>query len=85
MANGGWTTAVYLDEGLSDAQLAALRRVFSGELGGPPSALAAATGTSLPERTVSMTYTIDGNDATPRDTRRGRSAGRGLRARRLGR
>jgi hypothetical protein len=39
MSEGGWKVGLWIDERASDEQAAALGRVFSGELGGPPAAL----------------------------------------------
>jgi hypothetical protein len=40
MTEGNWTVGLWLDDKASDEQAEALGKVFSGELGGPPAALA---------------------------------------------
>src|SRR2546423_770464 len=39
MTDGNWKVGLWIDESASDEQAAALGRVFSGELGGPPATL----------------------------------------------
>ena len=61
MANGIWTTGLYYDENASAEQNAVLQRLFAGEFGGAPALFRAVSQTFLGEKTVPMTYTIDGN------------------------
>lgn len=61
MANGNWKVGLYLDARADAEQANALGRIFSGELGGPPAAIAAVTGTALGVKSVPIEYRIDGN------------------------
>ncbi|MDJ0851467.1 MAG: DUF1326 domain-containing protein [Myxococcota bacterium] len=61
MANGIWTTGFYYDANASESQQGALRRLLAGDLGGAPSVFRLVTRTFLGEKTVPMTYRIEGN------------------------
>jgi hypothetical protein len=47
MTDGGWKVGLYVSDGASDEQTDALGKVFSGQLGGPPAALAPLLGEFL--------------------------------------
>jgi len=49
-ANGNFTVRLYVDEGASAEQLRALEQLFTGQLGGPMTALGPAVTTLLPTR-----------------------------------
>lgn len=61
MANGIWTTGFYFDEAASPEQQAMLQRLFAGEFGGAPALFRAVSQTFLGEKTVPITYRIEGN------------------------
>lgn len=55
-----WTAALYLDDAADEAQSAALHRIFSGQVGGSPSKLAAHIGTDLGTRSVPIAFSAEG-------------------------
>lgn len=61
MASGGWRVAVYLDERADEAQQHALGTILSGELGGPPAALAPLIGEQLGVKLVPFRYEEEPN------------------------
>ena len=60
MCEGGWKVGLYIADSASDDQAAALGRVFSGELGGPPSALGPLLGEFLGVERAPMEIEEDG-------------------------
>lgn len=60
MAQGNWTTAVYVDEATSAEQGDALAKIVSGAVGGPTAMIAALTSKNLGVKRVPMRYRIDG-------------------------
>lgn len=66
MAEGNWTTAVYLDEKASSTQQEALGTIFGGAAGGPPSALVPLIGTNLGVKTVPIEYRNEGKKRSAR-------------------
>lgn len=62
MTDGGWKVGLYVSESASDEQAEALGRVFSGELGGPPAALAPLLGEFLGVERAPMAFAHDGLD-----------------------
>ncbi|MDX1376986.1 MAG: DUF1326 domain-containing protein [Burkholderiales bacterium] len=60
MGEGNWRVALYLDAAASDAQRAALERIFSGRSGGVMARIAATVGEWLPARVVPIEFGIDG-------------------------
>ena len=60
MTDGGWKVGLYVDASASDEQAEALGRVFSGEIGGPPAALAPLLGEFLGVERAPMEFSDDG-------------------------
>jgi len=60
MAEGDWRVAGYVDERADDQQRQALGAILSGELGGPPEAIAGLVGEQLGVKFVPIEYEIDG-------------------------
>jgi len=55
-----WTAALYLDDTASDAQADALRQIFTGQVGGSPSKLAAHIINDLGVRSLPITFKAEG-------------------------
>ena len=55
-----WNAALYLDERASEAQRDLLTRIFGGQAGGHPAALAALVGTVLGVKAVPIDYRAEG-------------------------
>ncbi|MBC8240166.1 MAG: DUF1326 domain-containing protein [Alphaproteobacteria bacterium] len=55
-----WTAALYLDERASETQTDALTRIFTGQVGGSPSKLAAHIGNDLGVRSVPIDFRAEG-------------------------
>lgn len=55
-----WKVALYLDERADPAQKDALARIFSGQVGGPPSALVPLIGEVLGVKSVPIELRVDG-------------------------
>jgi hypothetical protein len=60
MTDGGWRVGLFVDEGASDEQFDKLGKVFSGQLGGPMSALAPLIGEMLGAERAAISVTDDG-------------------------
>lgn len=60
MGAGNWTFGLYLDDGSTPAEQAALDAIFSGRAGGAPMMMAALTSTRLPTRVVPLRFESDG-------------------------
>lgn len=60
MMNGNWRVALYVDEKGTADQREALRRIFSGELGGPLGALVPLIKEVIGVRATPITYKADG-------------------------
>ena len=58
MAEGGWSVALYVDEGASDAQVAALEYILSGQAGGTTGLFRLLVANLLGTRRVPVTYTV---------------------------
>ncbi|MEO6747422.1 MAG: DUF1326 domain-containing protein [Caldimonas sp.] len=61
---GNWTAAVYLDDGATPAQEAALLGVYTGQKGGPVADLAKLVGTVVSVQKVPITFTVQGGFGT---------------------
>ena len=59
MAEGGWTAALYIDEGASDAQASAIEFIMSGQAGGTTGLLRLLVANFLGVRRVPVTYTVE--------------------------
>ena len=59
MAEGGWTVALYVDEGATDAQVSALERILSGQAGGTTGLFRLLVANFLGTRRVPVTYTVE--------------------------
>ena len=59
MAEGGWSVALYVDEGASDAQVAALEYILSGQAGGTTGLFRLLVANFLGTRRVPVTYTVE--------------------------
>lgn len=64
MTEGGWTTALYVDEGADDAQAAALEQILSGAARGSSGVLKLLVANYLGMQRVPVSYGVEG------DTRR---------------
>ena len=64
MSDGGWNVGLVIDDGASEAQVAALGAVVSGELGGPPAALGPLLGNFLGIEQMPISITSDGGEHT---------------------
>jgi hypothetical protein len=60
MADGGWQVALYVDDAADEAQMEALVKVFSGQAGGPMSALAPLIGEVLGVERTPIRYSDEG-------------------------
>jgi hypothetical protein len=60
MAEGGWKVGLYISDAANDEQTEALGKVFSGQLGGPPAAIAPLLGEFLGVEKESMEFHEDG-------------------------
>ena len=60
MGEGGWKTAMYIDERADEAQREALGQILAGDTGGPMARWARLTETFLGTRYVPIAYTQDG-------------------------
>jgi hypothetical protein len=60
MNEGGWKVGLYVSDSASDEQSDALTKVFSGQLGGPPAALAPLLGEFLGVERAPMEFHEDG-------------------------
>ena len=60
MLEGNWRIGVFIDGSASDEQAARLGAVFSGQLGGPMSALGALVGENLGAKRVPIEFSSDG-------------------------
>ncbi len=58
LAQGRWTTALFIDDRATPSQAEALTAIFSGRLGGPPAFMAALTATFLGSTPGPVSYTI---------------------------
>jgi hypothetical protein len=56
---GNWKTVVFVDDGATDEQQAALLKVFTGELGGPVADLAQLVGEVIAVERASITCTVE--------------------------
>lgn len=59
MAEGGWSVALYVDEGATDAQVAALEHILSGQAGGTTGLFRLLVANFLGTRRVPVTYTVE--------------------------
>src|SRR5699024_12161230 len=59
MSEGGWTVALYIDEGASDDQVAALEHILSGQAGGTTGLFRLLVSNFLGTRRVPVTYTVE--------------------------
>jgi len=59
MAEGGWSVALYVDEGAGDAQVAALEHILSGQAGGTTGLFRLLVANFLGTRRVPVTYTVE--------------------------
>lgn len=59
MAEGGWTAALYIDEGATDEQARAIEYIMSGQAGGTTGLLRLLVANFLGVRRVPVTYTVD--------------------------
>jgi hypothetical protein len=57
MEEGNWTVGIYFDERAGETQRAALRRLFTGQAGGPIGWTAMMVGVLLEDRVAPITYT----------------------------
>ncbi len=64
MSEGNWTAALYIDEGASDAQAAALEAILSGQAGGTTGLFRLLVSTFLGVRRVPVAYTVEGGVRT---------------------
>jgi hypothetical protein len=60
MSEGGWKVGLFIDQAASDDQAEALGQVFSGQLGGPPAALAPLLGEFLGVERAPIEFHDDG-------------------------
>ena len=60
MSDGGWKVALLIDDGASDEATGALGKVFGGQAGGPPGALAPLVAEVLGVERVPISFTNDG-------------------------
>ncbi len=60
MGEGGWTTALYLDEVADANQQEALEAIFTGQAGGPLAGVGVATAEWRPTRTAAIAFAADG-------------------------
>ena len=60
MSDGNWKVGLYISDSASDEQAAALGKVFSGQLGGPPAALGPLLGEFLGVERAPMDFDEDG-------------------------
>ena len=60
LGNGGWTTALYVDERASAEAVAALSNIFSGSAGGPPGVLRLLVSNFLGVKQVPIQFEHDG-------------------------
>ena len=60
MSEGGWKVGMFVDDGASPEQMAAVSGVFSGALGGPMAAVAPAIGEFLGAEQAPITYIEEG-------------------------
>jgi hypothetical protein len=60
MTDGGWKVGLYLSDAATDEQAEALGRVFGGQLGGPPAAIAPLLGEFLGVERAPMEFSEDG-------------------------
>ncbi|KAE8764519.1 DUF1326 domain-containing protein [Georgenia thermotolerans] len=60
MSEGGWRVGLYVDDGATDEQFAALAAVFSGQRGGMWAAVSALVGEMLGAERVPITYSEEG-------------------------
>ena len=58
MAEGGWTVALYVDEAASDAQVAAVEHILSGQAGGTTGLFRLLVANFLGTRRVPVTYAV---------------------------
>ncbi len=61
MAEGNWTTAIYVDERADQRQRDALEEILSGRVGGPMERFMALTGNFLGTKHVPIDFKIDGH------------------------
>jgi hypothetical protein len=61
MAQGNWKAAFYLDARASDPQKDALVKIFSGQMGGAPAALAALVSQVLGVKSAAIEFRAEGN------------------------
>lgn len=61
---GNWRAAVYIDDGATDEQQAAILRVYTGQLGGPVAELAKLVGEVVSVERVPITFAVDGGYGT---------------------
>jgi hypothetical protein len=67
MTDGGWRVGLFVDEGARDEQFDKLGKVFSGQLGGPMSALAPLIGEMLGAERAAISVTDDGLEHSVKD------------------
>ena len=60
MSEGGWTTALYVDERAADAQVAAFEQIFSGAARGSSGLLQLLVANFLGTQRVPVSYEVDG-------------------------
>ena len=60
MLETDWTAALYLDDAANEPQTDALKQIFTGQMGGSPSKLAAHIGNDLGVRSLPITFKADG-------------------------
>jgi hypothetical protein len=60
MSEGNWKVGLIIDDGATEKQAAALGRVFSGELGGPPTIIAPLFGEMLGVKRQPVEYADEG-------------------------
>src|SRR3954470_22864530 len=60
MSEGGWKVGLYISDAATDEQTEALGKVFSGQLGGPPAAIAPLLGEFLGVEKAPMEFHEDG-------------------------
>ncbi len=59
MAEGGWTVALYIDDGATDDQVAALEHILSGQAGGTTGLFRLLVANFLGTRRVPVTYAVE--------------------------
>jgi len=64
MTAGGWSGAMYIDEGATEEQREALKTIFSGAAGGHPKVLTSFITEHLGLKFVPITATLEGNKRT---------------------